>query len=432
MQTNNSYPAFFKPDNISATLKITVACWLLIQLALIVFLWGHPQGSDQGAYMRIAQECYDLGEWYPAAKHIHADYIWAPGFINYLILQLHLWGTLNINMVLNLVLQIITLWLIFKTGLYFFSRQTAQIAVILWCLLYSNLLIVAPAGTELPFFCLSLMAFYLALSPKLWCFLVAGFLLALANWIRPVMIIFLLAILIHLVWKRMNWKYGVALFFSLVLTIVVIGKATEKKTGYFIYQSTTGGVNLIMTSNDDAYGGVAASVLGNPDNIAYIPEKEKLTFQEKDSIWKARSIEWMLQNPVKASGLYIRKIAGLYVEDSWSDRPLFGGDGIVDSYIVAEKASRQQFITQILLRVLKSLVYYGIFALALYALFRFRKKVFRQPTLILLLLLVMGTAMTCLLAVSPRYHYPFLFVIVLLAAFGLEQSAMERKNRQYE
>lgn len=421
MDKNNPCLTFFKQIDLSLLLKITIACWLLIQLLLIVFLWGHPQGSDQGEYMRIAQQCYARGEWYPMVEHVYADYIWAPGFINWLILQLNIWGTLNLNMVLNLILQVLILWFIYKIGMRFFSRKTAQIAAILWCLLYSNWLIVVSASTELPFLCLSLAALYLSCSPKPGYFLLAGFLLAIANWIRPVMAVFLLVILVQMVWKRMNWKCYAALFLTLFLTIGFIGTMTEKKLGYFVYQSTTGGVNLIMTSNDKAYGGVASSVLSDPENIAYIPEKEKLTFREKDSIWKARSTEWIMQHPGRACGLYLRKIAGLYAEDSWPDRPIFGGYGIVDSYVVAGKASRQQFVWQISLRILKSTVYYGILFFAFYTLFRYRKQVFTFPGLILLLLLVTGTAMTCLLAVSPRFHYPFLFVIVLLVAFGMDR-----------
>lgn len=408
--------------------KIIIAGWLLIQVFLIIFFWDHPQGSDQGEYMRIAQDCYSQEEWYPMAKHAYADYIWAPGFINYLILQLKVFGTLHLNMILNLVLQVIILWLIYKIGNYFFSKRTAQIAVILWCLLYSNWLIVAPAGTELPFLCLCLAAIYLALTPKLWCFLAAGILLALANWIRPVMIVFLLTILFFMIWKKLNWKYYIAIFASLFITIGFIGKITENRFGYFVYQSSTGGVNLIMTSNDKAYGGVAPSVISDPENIAYIPDRQQRTFQEKDSIWKARSIDWMLHNPGKTCWLYTKKIAGLYVEDSWSDRPLLGGDGVFDSFIVSGKASIQKFLQQVTLRVLKSTVYYIVLVLFFYTLFKQRKKVFTLPPLLLLALLAMGTAMTCLLAVSPRYHYPFLFVIVLIAAYGIDSRMKDKKK----
>ena len=380
--------------------------------------------------MRIAEECFNQGEWYPMAEHVTADYIWAPGFINYLIVQLKLFGTLHFNMILNLILQMAILWLIYKIGIYFFSKQTARIGIILWCLLYSNWLVVAPAGTEIPFLFLCLSGFYLILHPKLSFYMIAGILFAVANWIRPIMIIFLLTAVIFMVWKKTNWKYYAVLIFSLAVSIGFIGKTTEKRFGYFVYQSTTGGVNLIMTSNDKAYGGVASSVMTDPDNIAYIPEKGLLTFQQKDSIWKARSVEWILENPGKASWLYLKKIVGLYVEDSWADRPLLGGHGMIDSYVVAGKISKQQFVLQVISRVLKSFAYYIVMIIFLYTIYKQRKKIFTFPYLILLSLLAIGTAITCLLAVSPRYHYPFLFVIVLFAAFGIENYIKEKKNRQ--
>ncbi|PSR10048.1 MAG: hypothetical protein C7N36_19600, partial [Bacteroidetes bacterium] len=81
--------------------------WILAQIVVVIYFWGEPQGSDQGAYIDIARRCFAHNEWYPMQQDIYSSYIWAPGFINFLILQLKAWGTLNLNMILNLLMNLL-------------------------------------------------------------------------------------------------------------------------------------------------------------------------------------------------------------------------------------------------------------------------------------------------------------------------------------
>ena len=413
--------------NIPILMYLVSGIWIAVQIVLVFCFWGEPQGSDQGEYMRIAQACFAAGEWYPMDEHVYSSYIWAPGFINFLILQLKMFGTLNANLLFNLLMNIGILLNIYFLGKKFFSQTTASVAVILWCLLYSNSMIVVPAGTELPFLFLTLTAFSCCLHPKVLLICLAGLLLALANWVRPFALIFLIAIVIYMLWKKYRWVCYPALFVPLFLAVFFIGKMTENKIGYFVYQSTTSGVNLIMTANDKAYGGVATSILRDSTSRAYIENKEELTFKEKDSIWKARSFEWIKEHPVKFAYLYIKKIGGLYIEDSWSDRPVLGGSGFVDSYVVGKKVSDNTFLIRAAKMGLKSLVYYFVLVLFVYSLFVNRKELFSIKA-VLIALLLLGTFSTCLFAVSPRYHYPFLFVIVLFAGYGVEAYLGKKKT----
>jgi len=401
-------------------MKVVILIWLLIQTFLIIHFWDHPQGSDQGEYMRIAKECFDAGEWYPTTKHIYTNYIWAPGFINYLILQLKIFGTLNTNMLFNLLMNIGIIILIFQLGKYFFTEKTATIAVILWCFLYSNLMIVIPAGTEIPFLFLALAGFTLCLHPKSGALFIAGILFALANWVRPLVLIFMVSIVVYMFLNKYKWFHYITLFFAFFLTITIIGSITKDKMGYFVYQSTTSGFNLIMTSNDKAYGGVASSLMKDTTSTVYIENRAMYTFAQRDSIWKARSIEWIKQNPVRFCVLGLKKIGGLYIEDSWSDRPILGGAGFIDSYAVAGKVSKKALLSKMIKMGLKSLMYYFVLIACFYS-FIVNRKEFLSMKSILLLLLIAGTLGTCLFAVSPRYHYPFLFIIVLFAAYGIEQ-----------
>ena len=184
------------------------------------------------------------------------------------------------------------------------------------------------------------------------------------------------------------------------------------------FQSSTSGINLIMTANDKAYGGVATHLWKDTTSTCYIKDAEKLTFVEKDSIYRARAFEWIKENPGRYAKLYFLKIGGLFVEDSWADRPILGGAGTFGVDVGNGGLFSRQTLANLAVRAAKSVVYYAICVLALVWLiknFKRTLKNYRKDGLLLLLLL-MGVCSTCLLTVSPRYHYPFMFILVIFAA----------------
>ena len=175
-----------------------------------------------------------------------------------------------------------------------------------------------------------------------------------------------------------------------------------------------------MTANDKAYGGVATSLMGDTTNTCYIRNAQAYTFAQKDSIWRQRAIKWIKENPGQFGKLYLMKLGGLYIEDSWPDRPILGGDGFIDK-AAHNKVSKSSFISRIFSMGLKSLVYYVILFFFVYAIAKHIKELLSWKGFLLLILLL-GTLSTCIFSVSPRYHYPFLFVIIIWAAYGIETS----------
>lgn len=412
---------------------LVFSVWILAQIIVIIYFWGVPQRSDQGLYMRTAEACFQKGEWYPTMEDVYSLYICAQGIINFLILQLRLFGTMNLNVIFNLLMNIGIALEIFYLGKKLFNKQTAYLSVILWCLLYSNLMIVLPAGTEVPFLFLALSAFCLCLQPNTWLMIAAGFIFVIANWVRPLSVIFIFTVVLYMLWQKYSWKNYMGLFVSMAITAFIIGKVTENKIGYFSFQASTSGINLVMTANDKAYGGVATSlVLKDSTNTSYIKNAEQYTFQEKDLIWRSRAIEWIKENPGRYIQLYFLKIGGMYIEDSWSDRPILGGDGFIDSFVVEQSVEKNTFKKEVFIRGLKSLVYYFMLLLCLYSLIVHRKELLSQITGkgILFLLLVVGTLTTCIFTVSPRYHYPILFVVTLFAGYGLDHYLNRKEEKK--
>lgn len=407
--------------------KCAVLLWLIAQVLLIFLFWDTPQKSDQGAYLKLAQTCFDKGQWYPNIDHEYSSYIWAPGLINFFILQLKIFGTLKINFFLNLLMNIGIAYNIWVLCNKWFNKRTAQIAITFFCIIYSNIMVVLPAGTEVPFVFLAISALNLCLTNKFRHLLLAGTLLAIANWIRPLIIIFLPALLLCLYKNNSRIGHYVALIAPIILLSTCIGFATKNRMGYFNFQSSTSGINLIMTANDKAYGGVATSLMNDTTNICHIKNAKNFTYAEKDSIWKTRAFEWIKKHPTKFAKLYIFKIAGLYIEDSWAERPILGGDGFVDK-AAHGKADKTAIIKRVWNMFSKSLVYYVVIFLFFISLLKEKKGIFTNKGY-LLLIIILGTLSTCLFSVSPRYHYPMMFAIIIWAAYGLDKLITAKKNK---
>lgn len=198
----------------------------------------------------------------------------------------------------------------------------------------------------------------------------------------------------------------------------LIGAASYKSANRVILQSSTSGVNLAYTSNDKAYGGVASSLLSDTTNLCYIKNANSYTYAQKDSIWKARSIEWIKDHPVKFAGLYAIKIPGLFAEDTWPDRAVLPGAGFIDKFAHGQ-ISLPEFIGRVLLLVSKSIVFYMICIVFLIGLWTKRKEILSSKGVILIPV-ILGIAITCIFSVSPRYHYPFLFAMVIWAAYAFD------------
>lgn len=406
-------------SNIRKIAFIIVALCVFIQVFLIISFGDYKQLSDYGMYIRIAQECLERGSWYPDSANMYDIYIFAPGLVNYFILQMKLFGTMSVNLWLNLFLNLGIIYFVFSIANRFFNKNTAYISVIAYSLLYSTWWIVIPAGTEVPFLFLTLLGLWVVVNQKgIGYMFLAGFVFGLANWIRPLVIIFLITALVIMYLNKVRMSKFVSLAIGFILVLSLIGALSYKSANRVILQSSTSGINLAFTSNDKAYGGVASSLLSDTTNLCYIKNSQIYTYAQRDSIWKARSIEWIKDNPTKYMGLYAIKIPGLFAEDTWPDRAVLPGAGFVDKFAHGQ-ISLSVFIGRALLLISKSVVFYIICIVFLIGLWTKRKEILSSKGIILIPVFL-GIAITCIFSVSPRYHYPFLFAIVIWAAYAFD------------
>lgn len=228
----------------------------LIQIFLIVSFGDYKQLSDYGEYISLAKDCIARGNWYPDSANMHDSYIFAPGLINYFILQMKLFGTMSVNLWLNLMLNLGIIYFVYGIADKLFNKNTAYISVIAYSLLYSTWWVVIPAGTEVPFLFLSLLGLWAVVNQKnIGYIFLAGVAFGLANWIRPLVVIFLITALVMMYMNKVKISKYISLAVGFVFVLVLIGAASYKSANRVILQSSTSGVNLAYTSNDKAYGG---------------------------------------------------------------------------------------------------------------------------------------------------------------------------------
>ena len=378
--------------------RIVIALWVVAQCVLVAVYFGDQAllDNDCAEYERQALECYAAGVAYPGEMHQNELWIQSVGMVNYLILQLIFFGTFKFSQILNILLSCGVLWQTMLLARRLFDMRTAQISALLFCLVLSNAFLPIHGLTELPFLFLSLLGFNLSLSERRGSILLAGVCYAVAFTFRPLVLAFVIA---TLCWYVVRRKWGRVGFLAIPLAffLMCVGMYSRSTTGSFVTSSTTGGFNLLMSANDKADGNPQLHYFyDDPTYLGYIPDMESMSFHEKDSIWRSRAIGWIAEHPAKYARLYVRKLSILYYDESWC--------------FPAISSSPER-----LPRIAYSFVYLlllPIFAVSLVV----RRRFILTPQGLPLLVLLVGSLATCLFTVEPRYHYPYLFAIILWCA----------------
>ena len=386
---------------------IVLILWLIAQIACFFLYKNMPQFSDAQIYCDLALQCFNNQTWYPDSTQIFSDYIFNPGYVNYLILHLRIFGSFAFVPIFNILFNFLIVLEIFVLTKHFFNKKSAFIAVILFCILPTNALLPQVTLTEIPFLAVVLGAVCLVRKEHYLFLILSGTLFFIANWIRPIAFVFLLPVLLYMISYKFNIKSYIFLLLPFIIFIFIVGEYTKMNTGHFNWQATSGGFNLLIGANDDRSGRYSGTVF-KKGNIGYIEDKEKLTYAERDLIWKARSINWIRDNPVKYAKYIPVKIFWMWRGDNF----LHGNFMQKDGKIIPKKQ-------RIFSDVLFGLPYYLImicFFLSIASFCRRRHK----ALFILLLPLLLGTLMQSLFYGSPRYHYPYIPVMLMFAAWEIE------------
>ena len=411
--------------------KVAIALFMIIQIVLLIVFFKSPQFSDQVVHMRLATGAFNENSLYPTANNLYDSYIVAPGLINFLIFQLKLLGTMDYNGVFQFAMNMAMLYEVYYIAKFFFSKTVGYIAAILYCLVYSNYLGILIWGTEIPFMFLGMTGLCLCLTTKWYNVLIATVLFAIANTIRPLSILFIITIVIFFAFSKVNWKHYLLLFIPFFVLNFGYGKFNETRMGYYVSKSTTGGTNLLQTANDYADGTTTKGskiIKLKESKYAYKNNKDKTVF-EKDKMWHDAGIEWIKKNPGKYFKMFFYKVPYMYADDSWPERLV-----IRDYYYRKASSDNKEKRDYAISMFFKNIPYYIVFILALFGVVAYRKDLYKnrkKAYISLLAYIIIGTGGTVLMPVMARYHYPFLFVLIIFAAYTIEQ-IYNRKFRKDE
>lgn len=425
---NNQIKSFLLDKNKIKIVSIVVWSIFIIAQLFIAFWFDGEQVSDAKRYTSLALSIAEDGTWYPNATHLHNTYFFGNGYVNFLSLIFRITTNLKFVFIINILLtQLILGSCLFILKKLSYSPIVRYYFIIMFCLLNTFISEIVVLRTETIFTALCFFALAFLHTNKKYMYILCGMVLAIANWIRPLGIAFLLGgTVIHICYKR-KFKTILMTVFSYLLTIVLIGTFSYANCGHFVYQSTTFGINLLMSANDNADGSYMN--ITQKGEVGYIePEKSKdMIFSDYDKYYTDLSLKWIIKNPIRYLSQKPTKLFYLYATETYSGSSYFNNDiatGGID-YIksVANKlsnASNEKILFGDVLIIFNQIWYMFLCAVAVVGLFI---KSIRKTFKILyayLLILLFGTGITLVVVGGARYHFPYLPIIIMYAATTLE------------
>lgn len=382
---------------------ILIAVFTLLQLVILA-IFGYTPYPDSDGYQLLAQEAIEYGEPYPVSFLIN-DYpfLWNIGPINMTAASLALCHSITPLLVIYALMKGTTAWLFYAVTSKICGARTAFIALIIYIVYPANYGESTSLLSELPFMFFIMLGVYLSIVRNH--SLLGGMMLAIANWFRPMAIVFLLAMIIYFLFK---WRKSLKLFIGYAVTIMIIGSTSMWRTGLFLYQAKTGW--MALTDYSTKHSQQSMEVRDNRDwNVS-----------QKDSAWRSLFIDWLKDHPTEYIKQMPSKLINTYVSDN-VNMCTFIPDKQDADYMYDEVSMKTliknfpMFSTVQWLTIVNLAIYFLILISALLELFYFQRNTSILPCSIIaigtLLLLFVGHG-------EARFHQPFIpFFIMLTAIF---------------
>ncbi len=394
-----------------------VIIWVALQIILVTAygITTIDGGGDPDSYRYYALQAINNCTLYPNNLNYHDNFIFAPGYVNYIILIHSIFGSFKAVLYSQIILNLFIVILLYNLAAKLFNSKIGYISIWLYLLLTSNLLSPIFGYTELLFIFLSLLSLYLVLSNKWYFIILSGVVLALANWVRPLAIAWMFSVIIYFFLNKSSYKKYACYIAGYIIMIIIIGSITKINFEDFNYASTTGGWNLIMGANDDCSGNYN-DIVFREGNIGYISNEDKnvLSYKQQDSTYMSRSIKWIIENPINYISYIPSKVKELFLYDNQYD---MSGDVIINQNKFVFILSKLTFSNKIV-RFCGNLLYWFLLVCSSVALIFF----FKDKRVIFIQLIIMITTFMTLVTVGhPRYHQIFMPYIIISTAFIVEK-----------
>lgn len=402
--------------------------WLLILAVIgvvlrVVYFWLVPPWdriSDEGAYIDAAQRLLDTGRYfYPMGPDIELVAFRPPGYPFLLAGVISWFGDHQVNyLILHCVFFVITLAMLMDLGRRYAGAYGARAVGVLFVLWPSLTMLSGQALTE-P---VSLLLFTAILWTYLkaedargfsWWLPLAGVLLGLMILVKSSMMLFVTALLPYVVLRALKGESAslvrvVALVCVAAVVVVPWSIRNYLQTGEIIAVSSNGGSVFYRANNPKASGGFTPQ--GERDLNPYLgneAEWNRMGFR-----WGK---EWIRDNPMQ----FLKLI--LYKQQIFLGSDQAGAYYTFARFVDADTAGDATVIVKYLLLVASELWWFVLWAMVAASLIRHRRDWLTRPDMNLLLWLPLYLiAIHSVFESQPRYHFPFVGVLCLIAVMVLD------------
>ena len=420
---------------LTSKIKYIILIYAFIQLVLILTVKTNYK-SDALYYYKLAQECIEQNEFYPARQHLYEDYIVAPLYINVLIIMLKIFNSTIMISLNNLVIIIMQIKFLYKITKRIFSEHIASLTILLFILYLNTIGLLLQNYTELFFLLLITASIYFHLLNKNVYFILSGIFLGGAIAVRPAGWALLLAFISIQIYTSIKNKKILFNYFHVysgtLIFFILFGGFTFLHFGKFEFTSTTGSVNLLLGANEDATGGFNSAVL-EKGKAGYIENPDTLTYIQKGEFYQDRAVNWITKNPTRWLSLAPLKLFHTFGWDDVSLSSLLGYNDTNFLRVTRILFSERDFDNALpnsnltdkalyfsILMISHFYYYLLMFAIALGIYNIFKKKLNTDVTSLILLFSLFATLMITITVGTPRYKYPMFILLLPFAAAYLE------------
>lgn len=420
-----------------------IAIYFIIQLVYVLFL-PLPFSSDSLRFYELASDCLKYNSFYPGVHNTFDDFIDSPVYVNYLVLLLKIIPAQTIILLMNVVLNLLQLYLVYKIARRLFSSaKYAYTAGLLYILYLTNLGVVLLNVSELLFGICMLGSFYFYLHNKNSRWFFSGILLGFGIGVRQVGFALLFSYItlfgIAVLQKKAGYRKILFIVAGFLIVILTTGLSIKSNYGKFLFTSDSGPQNILMGANEHATGGYNSTVFSQ-GNSGYIENLATKTPGEKQAIWNERAMTWIKANSGKWLLLIPKKLVYMFAWDDWSINTLMHttdwnmqiiGKMIVTgntSAIMADKSLvyKAGFL---ILYLYHHLYYFTLLILMAWQFYyyHFNRKVFVNEFLVIYLFAFYGIAITVLSVGAARYKYPY-FIMLLITIVPMLANLVKTKR----
>lgn len=366
-----------------------------------------------------------MNEPYPIASQLHdLPFIWNVGAINLVALSLKIFGSITPLLCLYSLMKGCSAWLVFRIASILFKENTALITLLLYVAYPANYGESTSVLSELPFTFFILLGILAVLKRQN---VIGGMLMAFANWIRPMGIVFLLSTIIYQFIAKKK-KASINILCGYLLVIACISSISYLRTGYCIYQAKTGWMALLQYSVDNS-----------PENDDYYTKADGYNAIKKDSVWQKKTIEWISKHPNEYIRQMPKKLVKTYVSDNVNFCAFLPNKkeseymyGEIDMRTLAHSFPNYNAVQW--LTICNLIYYYLLLALFMVGSIMAIRQRLPVPFVIPISVVVIGTAILLLAGHGEsRFHIPFMpFVTMLAAAFLSSKESSDKLSTPRE